>query len=244
MFEEHPSLTLPPNEQKLFRYLDFTKFVSLLMSRSLYLASLRSYSMSDPFEGVFPDIDVSNLAVSGFPAGMLDAVKANRDRSILYRNIWAVSCWSMNKSESYLMWKSYLKNQDEGLAIQTTFHNLRNVLHEFQKPVYGGIVEYYSTQEVKAIAGRMIYGASLKRKEFEDEREFRIIIFNPPGNLSEKELQEHKPSDTIPVDLNQLIESVILSPTSTTMFKGIVENLMVKYDLDPSIVVESSLKIT
>ena len=40
MYKEHPSFDPPADDAVLWRYLDFTKFVSLLDKRALFLASV------------------------------------------------------------------------------------------------------------------------------------------------------------------------------------------------------------
>jgi hypothetical protein len=55
-FKEHP-VCVPPdsNEHKLWRYMDFTKLVSMLSRRCLYFTSLQKLADQDAFEGLLPD---------------------------------------------------------------------------------------------------------------------------------------------------------------------------------------------
>jgi len=49
MYESHPSFELPEDlAAPIWRYMDFTKFVAMLESDSLYFA--RSDRLGDPFE--------------------------------------------------------------------------------------------------------------------------------------------------------------------------------------------------
>ena len=57
MYEDHPNFSPPEPGAVLWRYMDFTKFVSLLDTQSLYLA--RADQLSDPFEGSFPALNVA-----------------------------------------------------------------------------------------------------------------------------------------------------------------------------------------
>jgi len=51
--ENHPSFPLTiRRDQKLWRYMDFTKFMSLLETKSLWFN--RSDRFDDPFEGTYP----------------------------------------------------------------------------------------------------------------------------------------------------------------------------------------------
>ena len=50
MYKEHPTFIQPENEGiKVWRYMDFTKFVLLIDSRRLYFT--RADKFDDPFEG-------------------------------------------------------------------------------------------------------------------------------------------------------------------------------------------------
>ena len=49
MYTEHPTFSPPPDDAVLWRYMDFTKFVSFLDKSSLFFA--RADKLGDPFEG-------------------------------------------------------------------------------------------------------------------------------------------------------------------------------------------------
>ena len=48
MYAEHGSFRPPPEEAVLWRYMDFTKFVSLLSTNALYFA--RADTLGDPLK--------------------------------------------------------------------------------------------------------------------------------------------------------------------------------------------------
>src|SRR5260370_42500079 len=52
MFHPNDRFELPPEDTKIWRYLNFTKFVGLLETRSLYFSSLAR--LEDRFEGPLP----------------------------------------------------------------------------------------------------------------------------------------------------------------------------------------------
>ncbi len=57
MYEPHPIFIQPANEEvKVWRYIDFTKLVSLIDTRRLYFT--RADRFEDPFEGSWPKINV------------------------------------------------------------------------------------------------------------------------------------------------------------------------------------------
>src|SRR3989339_339130 len=89
---------------KIWKYLDFTKFVSLLETDSLYFA--KANTMIDRHEGIFNSD--SKLSAS------CKNKKFKKTKNLVYLN-----CWHINKYESAAMWSVYLQS-NEGIAIQST----------------------------------------------------------------------------------------------------------------------------
>ena len=57
MYKEHPVFEKPENENtKIWRYLDFTKFVSLLDKSALFFT--RADRLNDPFEGSYSKVNI------------------------------------------------------------------------------------------------------------------------------------------------------------------------------------------
>jgi len=50
--ESHPELTPPADTERLWRYMDFTKYVSLLDRGQLYFPNLEALAGNDPHEGL------------------------------------------------------------------------------------------------------------------------------------------------------------------------------------------------
>ena len=58
MYEENPAFQQPDNlDARVWRYMDFFKFVSSLQKSTLYFA--RADKLDDPFEGSYPKLNVS-----------------------------------------------------------------------------------------------------------------------------------------------------------------------------------------
>jgi hypothetical protein len=56
MYTEHPSFLQPPDDnENLWRYMDFTKFVSLIARSALHFT--RGDKFDDQFEGSYPRIN-------------------------------------------------------------------------------------------------------------------------------------------------------------------------------------------
>lgn len=134
-YEPHHSVTPPPKGAKLWRYMDFTKLVSLLDKRSLFFS--RADLLGDPFEGSFSRKTVEARQQGDFPQIAWDILSAIHRRHI--RDTY-VNCWHMSDHESAAMWKLYLAS--DGVAIQSSFERLVESLQESTQKIWIGKVTY------------------------------------------------------------------------------------------------------
>ncbi|NPT44370.1 hypothetical protein GNZ12_24270 [Paraburkholderia sp. 1N] len=169
--------------------MDFTKFVSLLESRSLHFTRTDRF-VDDPFEGSYPKLNVlaRRIPPVGLPAEHHEVyVKAmTEDRPRMVRNMVkmvGVNCWHMNQHESAAMWSLYLKGSN-GVAIQSTYRKLRDCFSGVQGDIFIGEVRYID-YESEFIDGTPNAFAPFmyKRKSFEHEKEVRAAIVRPPPNV-------------------------------------------------------------
>lgn len=181
MYYSHPQLKEPADETPLWRYMDFTKFLSLLESHSIHLSPLINFD--DPFEGhpTRPVID----ALTDFPKNASQKEIEER-RNIADNNITAfqngrrfvsASCWHANPTESAAMWAQYLRT-GEGFAIQTSFEKLKQSCSADPKKVTGAIVQYVDFDSYVPADENILIWAALKRTSFEHEREFRLLYLH------------------------------------------------------------------
>jgi hypothetical protein len=120
MYQQHPVFDPPPPQAKLWRYIDFTKYVWLLDAHALFFS--RADLLGDPFEGSLSRLNVE-LRPQIYAGRILDdqlELLAEFRRKLLRTTF--VNCWHMSDYESAAMWKLYLR--DHGVAIQTTFEAL------------------------------------------------------------------------------------------------------------------------
>src|SRR6266581_7483717 len=129
MYSPGPSYVEPTDEHaKIWRYMDFTKFVSLLDKRALYFT--RSDRFSDKFEGAVPKptIKAREVEVLGLETHLAEeALRVMSQGSRKVREWIFVNCWHMNNYESAAMWQLYAQ-KNEGIAIQSTFARLKDSL--------------------------------------------------------------------------------------------------------------------
>ena len=137
--EEHPEFTAPSSDAVLWRYLDFTKFVSLLDGSALFFA--RTHTLDDPFEGSVTTVNEvvrKTLYPTMYPEapGLGEAVIDARRRFPQYV---LVNCWHSSEHESAAMWKLYAAQA--GVAIKTQFQSLADSITD-DNAVYIGKINF------------------------------------------------------------------------------------------------------
>jgi hypothetical protein len=211
--------------------MDFMKFVDLLQRRSLWFTRLDQ--LPDPYEGSLTKptekfFDDWKRDQPGFRGGGNPEV---------FRKIRCVNCWHMNDYESAAMWDLYSKNA--GVAIRSRIARLEPC---FPSEVTGGSwgirgdgVRYFD-YENDLTAGKtseglvaMAFGWLCKRKSFEHEREYRLVI-----SLESDEMESL--GKFIPVVLEQLIEEVVVSPSAPKWVAEVVRKEVAVHGLNVEVV--------
>jgi hypothetical protein len=217
MYKDHPVYIDPEDSSsRLWRYTDFTKFISLIQRKELYFLSIDK--LGDRFEGTFPRREVGHHKRSGYWGQLSKGFTAIR------KNIF-VSCWHYNQNESAGMWKLY-SQAGKGIAIQTTIPRFKESFKCCESSIYIGKVIYinydtdtfYTGESKKYKAMNLGVPYIHKRNIFADEREYRAIhISNHHDPLSQP---------YFPVDLDVLIESIVVAPESEDWFVDLTEKLL------------------
>jgi hypothetical protein len=240
MYKEHPVFLAPEDENiEIWRYMDFTKFVSLLDKRSLYFC--RVDKLGDPFEGSLTEMNVkarNDFLVEYWKgkiknqqlAELMEREPKFNDKA---RQTIFVNCWYMSEYESAAMWKLYLKS-NEGIAIQSTYKKLKESFDKNSKDdIYIGRVKYidYSSEVIPRV--NFFSAAMHKRKSFEYERELRAMIWDTVilGNIMGSDKESYKVGKYVGCDLEVLINKVYLGPETPDWFGELVRSLLKKYRL-------------
>jgi hypothetical protein len=259
-YEKHPLFTAPKGPGvKLWRYMDFTKLVSLLQKEALFFPSARTLQKIDPWEGtefkkeldfiidniVYMMKNITNEEVT------FDKLKEKVKQWELISEDSIdksfISCWHYNITESAAMWRLYLKS-NEGISIQTDIDSFKLSFKDTDYKVYIGIVRYknyetgisysgYDKTKIKYPFNNDFLPLVHKRYNYEHEKEYRAIISFPLENNKEPTETEKKQGGIfVPVDLKLLIKKIILAPGSPEWFKELVEETLKTYKLDVEVV--------
>jgi hypothetical protein len=226
---------MEPEGKKIWRYMDFVKFVSLLTTRSLYFAC--PLQLNDPFEGCVPrshakaEMQIVQKLVDDmltlkpyFAAQSSSSLQQFDDRMQILRqelrsaprkaaSRFGVSCWHMSEHESEAMWKLY-SALGQGLAIESTIGKLKASLGDAEG-VQIDAVRYMDFDQDPIEKGHRHYRLFIKRKCFEHEKELRATIL----------LSERGTGFRVKCDLDVLISRVHVSPFVENYVRDAVEAL-------------------
>jgi hypothetical protein len=255
MYEKEARVTPPEDPNvKIWRYMDFAKFVAMLEDKALYFS--RVDKLGDPFEGALMPSTIeerSDRYRAWQESGMPDEIiKRKREEEYEFTQVnrsWTiVNCWHMNEDESYAMWKIYGK-LDEGIAVQSTYARLRKCLDE---EIRISIVRYVNYETGFESDPNGFFASLHKRSQFSYERELRAIFWDFKGmtegvniDLNRDRLFRFRPPSyegrLIKVELSELIENIYVAPTAPAWFTNLVKKISVKHGFDESVIHQSSL---
>jgi hypothetical protein len=218
MFKHHPNINLPNPETVVWKYLDLSKFLDLLLSHKLFMS--RSDKFEDQYEGTFSEPTFEEMKkLSADNPEFLAYYKTHREKV-------AVSSWHINEYESFAMWQIFTGNS-EGLAIRSTVGRLQKALGpENQYEQYIGEVNYIDYKKEYIPFDDAFFPFLFKRKSFQYEREIRIITDVTQYGVSINDGLK------ISVDIRQLIDKIYIHPKSENWYKRLVIELLKRLDFD------------
>lgn len=229
----HPCFRQPNSEDiVLWRYMDFTKFVSLISSKSLFFC--RADLLGDPFEGSYPraNVKLRPYVYKDLPLPQDHIIKIINKMADLAKWIreWTyINSWHANEYESAAMWDLYGKT-NHAIAIVTDYRTLKAVLPE---KVYLGLVNYIDYEKEWLPEGNFFYPFMHKRKSFEHEREVRAIIQEFPSENNEIAVGKKNQINgiKIEVDINLLIKKIYVSPVTQDWIVELTKDVARKFDI-------------
>lgn len=152
-----------------------------------------------------------------------------------------VNCWHVNQNESDAMWKIYAQDS-QGVALASTVQRIReSIINDNENvPVQIGRVKYIDFFDKRlepkdCLADGGYLSPLLKRIEFVHEKELRLFMV-PRKDLNENELPEY-----VSVDVMSLLQRIVISPYSSSLFSRAVRSILHKYGIEENIIEESSL---
>ena len=231
---------LPP-QATLWRYMDFTKFVSLLEGDALFFA--RADKFGDPFEGALPiDRTPQYADLADEEVSKYKYLRAELRRFTL------ISCWHESVHESDAMWKIY-SSANSGIAIKTTCDAFVRSFR-VEEQIHLGKVRYidHENEDISAPRDNWLSPYFYKRNSFAHEQEVRAIIQHVPNEPHPDDLPDPLTREKLPiwqdicdhgmtyeVDLNELIQEIVVDPSAPDLLLHLVHLVAKRYGLQASI---------
>ncbi len=230
MYKETSHFHTPNHELVIWRYLDFTKFVDLLLRKELFFT--RSDNFEDPFEGIFRLKDYENT-------------KQFWTDEQLTKKFYFLNCWHINNNQSDAMWKIFL-NTKNGIAIKSTIGQLIKSIEIADEDIFISKIYYrdydkvtfnelmFEEQNKIGSRGGGLNQFSYKRISFEHEKELRLYYIDMPIphaiiNGIPREPINHK---RINITVEELIAEVVIAPFADDWFKDLVEEIIARLNFN------------
>lgn len=213
-YEKSPVFIPAAEGSPIWRYMDFTKLVSMLVERSLFFC--RADRLDDRFEG-----SMSRASVRARDESVSTRLPEFHEAEL--RRTY-INSWSMGRYESDALWRVYVGTRD-GVAVRSTFGRLARSLDAEERPVHIGRVEYIDYDNDSIPEDHVLHPFVFKRRSFDYERELRAVTQIPaagdaPGGL------------LVPCDLKALVTAIRVSPAAEPWFASLVRSVLKTYDLN------------
>lgn len=223
----HPCFPQPEdNQMKVWRYLDLSKFINLLMTKKLFLS--RIDVLSDLYEGSLTKQNYNSKQIE------IERLHQNGNKSHgpshqKMRESFYVNCWRIDNIESEAMWKLYCPLND-GVAIQTTYERLVKSLTD-KDEVYIGAVNYLDYDSQSFPSGNVFYPIMHKRKAFEHEKEIRLVMAKS-DYWAEEDFENPDFGLTINWNPSIHVEKIYVNPYASNWYFETVNKLVKKLNLN------------
>lgn len=263
MYDSHSliKLDLYDTTQVVWRYMDFTKFLSMLQYKALFFCSCALMQKMDPFEGEYPKNNLKNLRNK---KAFIQLPKEYSQKPSVYRRKFlenvGINCWHANDTENAAMWKVYLSSKD-GIAIKSTIKNLKESFNlNNEDIVYIGNIHYNDydandinmdnneyLQNVIELADKEINKHSISDSDILNKlakhyyplimskrKEFEYgkeIRLISPINQKTKLQRIKNNGKLVKLDLKILIDEIIISPSSDKWYVDLVKDVIKSYGL-------------
>lgn len=235
----------PEENEALWRYLDFTQFISILETGDLWFSAASGFT--DKWEGGLTEQQIEQIA-DNVPSFIENSSESVRQLYDALRATTYISCWHHRDEETAAMWELY-NDRGKEVAIKTTVGNLRSALRWSDDMVMGCVEykDYNSGGDLFQITRNSPFFH--KRLSYEHESEFRVVKseFNLPERVGMgkglKEVVAEKGGAGRPIDVDQeaLIDEVVVSPVAGGWMRSLVENVLETYEIEDISISDSEL---
>lgn len=226
------------NDAVIWKYMDISKFISLISRNSLWLA--RADTFKDEHEGVFPlemqqTLDLIYKKFEEKGELINGPINSTSDfQQYLIKNAY-ISCWHQNLEENMVMWEIYGRTSNS-IAIRTTVQDLIDSLNIKDLRKIGSRIAFEPViyENPEDVPGELDYDTPffIKRPHFHFEKEMRLY-------LSSYSIQDPN-SDTplgyeIPINIDNLIKEIFVHPDAADWFLCATQALVDQFKLSKEV---------
>lgn len=246
------NLTPEDLHRTVWRYMPFSKFISLLTYQALWFSKLSI--LQDRYEGLIPPLVKARMQEeykqwkAKFDSSefhpQIDAWPTKNEND--GRELSVVTCWFLGETETQRMWEEY-GGSNEAVAVKSTIGRLAKCIRVPQDETVShlGLVSYvdHNSHDMSRYeASQAIERAFLKDKSlFSHEQEVRLVTFNvkttactsPEGKpYTAEEVAGAKmnnfenPGLYVGVYLNDLVTEIVVPPSAQGWFEKLVRRVV------------------
>jgi hypothetical protein len=237
LLRDHEALSAPADNCTLWRYMDFTKFVSLLETRALHFT--RADQFEDPYEGSWSQAGWKMQRDPAINGGLPShAIRQMTEfASQLPKDVF-LNCWYLGAFESAAMWKLYAQSH-QGIAVRSDYNTLAAIADESSLQLGISRVHYIDYDQTPIPFGNILFPFVHKRLSFAHENELRLLLWRR-DSVNEGQVPPDATTLTVSAPPDRLLHGVYVAPTSPRWFGQLVEAVCRRYGLSVN-VVRSSL---
>jgi len=227
MFEQREGFEQINDEDVLWRYMDLARYLDLLIRKQLFFTRIDQFE--DPFEGKY---NVFGRQKQQQIKEYSHLAEAHSRKRIAF----TVNTWHQNSDENYAMWNIYARSY--GVAVQTSYKNLKGSFHKTDKPVHIGKVIYYNESNQQIPMDDPLAPFVRKRCMYQYEKEVRCCYILPEAEQGDFKWEEQGNYNGvfIDVDLDVLMECIYVSPYAPEWFRDLVARTNEAFNIHKEIV--------
>lgn len=247
-----PRVIYPKSDYNIAKYLDLTKFISLIQRKSLFFCRLDM--LEDKFEGLSPNITyeqwVEEYKYRRDQTNDIEKSKTDQEIKLIVKNLFSfeaihkpitcVNCWNKFDVESPALWKIYA-DSGKGVMIKSSISKLMMAFSQNTDTIWLSEIKYLDRKKEPYPSGNSIYPVIHKGLEYHYETEVRLIYelyYN--GKTLENNTYDWKSEEIeaglfSSVDLSLLIDEIIIGPFTPNWYKKMIEDLASIYGLNTTI---------
>jgi hypothetical protein len=227
--------------------MDLTKFISLLHKQAIFFC--RVDKLEDKFEGraaktnykerkdqlkymLENKIITANLTEEEIEKDL----ENDLDFEEKQRSLNCIACWNKDEGESAALWKIYSDFQ-KGIMIKSSISRIEKAFEGSTENISMSEIRYKDYSKEALPWGNSIYPFLFKQKAYHYESEVRLIheVESEIGWIHDWSKEEVEEGVYIKTNLEELIDSIIISPNSPKWFFELVETITKKFELNVTV---------